>query len=109
MMGRALVRLIEDLIAGDLVAWGFVGIFAVIAAALGITVLIVRRNLRRDDEAWKNRHRGDRKYELGEFRSKLVRARFRAKPKRIKSKSKIRIKIARLGCGFRASASYSYS
>ncbi|HEY7427897.1 MAG TPA: hypothetical protein VH682_26935 [Gemmataceae bacterium] len=62
-MGRskAIQRFFEDLFAGDLVAWGFVGIFVVVAALFGLVWLKVRRDLRREDEKWKRRYRGGRK------------------------------------------------
>jgi hypothetical protein len=61
--GEAIRRFFEDLLAGDLVAWGFVGIFVVVAVLFGLVWLKVRRDLRREDEQWKRRHRGGRKPE----------------------------------------------
>jgi hypothetical protein len=58
--GAAIRRFFEDLFAGDLVAWGFVGFFVVVAVVFGLIVLKVRRDLRRQDEEWKRRHRGGR-------------------------------------------------
>jgi hypothetical protein len=49
--GTAILRFFEDLGDGDPLAWGFVALFAVIALALGLFVLKVRRDLRREDEA----------------------------------------------------------
>jgi hypothetical protein len=58
--GEAILRFFEDLFAGDLVAWGFVGFFVVVAALFGLVWLKVRRDLRREDEA-RQRRRGSPK------------------------------------------------
>ena len=61
MRSEAIRRFIEDLLAGDPVAWGFVSVFVVVAVLFGLVWLKVRRDLRREDEEWKRRHRGGRK------------------------------------------------
>ena len=53
--GQAIRRFFEDLFAGDPVALGFVGFFVVVALLLGLVVLKVRRDLRREDEADRRR------------------------------------------------------
>ena len=58
--GKAISRLLEDLLAGDLVAWGFVGFFVLVAVVFGLIWLKVRRDLRREDEE-RQRRRGGRK------------------------------------------------
>ena len=58
---EAIRRFLEDLLAGDLVAWGFVGFFVVVAAVFGLVWLKVRRDLRREDEKWKHRYGKGRK------------------------------------------------
>jgi hypothetical protein len=50
-LGRAINRLLEDLSAGDPVAWGFVAVIAVLALGFGLLWLKVRRDLQREDEA----------------------------------------------------------
>ncbi len=55
--GEAILRFLEDLMDGDLVAWGFVGFFVVVAALFGLVWLKVRRDLRREDEE-RQRRRG---------------------------------------------------
>jgi len=57
MRGRAIGRFLEDLLEGDPVAWTFVGIFAIIAAILGIIIFFIRRAKIREDEEWKERKR----------------------------------------------------
>lgn len=61
MRREAIRRFLEDLLAGDFLAWGFVGFFVVVAALFGLIWLKVRRDLRREDEKWKHRYRGSRK------------------------------------------------
>lgn len=51
-------RLLEDLLAGDPVALGFVIFFAVVALFIGLVWLKVRRDLRCDDEQRQRRRRG---------------------------------------------------
>lgn len=58
--GRAIAQFVEDLLAGDLVAWGFVAFFVIVAALFGLFCLKVRRDLRRQDEE-RQRRRGGRK------------------------------------------------
>jgi hypothetical protein len=52
---HAIWRFFEDLFAGDPVALGFLGFFVVVAAILGLIILKVRRDLRREDEAMQRR------------------------------------------------------
>ncbi|OWK45431.1 hypothetical protein [Fimbriiglobus ruber] len=47
----AIAQLFEDLANGDPIAWAFVGFFVVLAVGLGLFVLKIRRDLRREDEA----------------------------------------------------------
>jgi hypothetical protein len=47
----AIARLLQDLSAGDPVAWSFVAVLAVLAVGFGLLWLKVRRDLRREDEA----------------------------------------------------------
>jgi hypothetical protein len=49
--GEAISRFFDDLSAGDPVALGLVAVVAVIGIGLGLFVLKVRRDLRREDEA----------------------------------------------------------
>lgn len=56
--GKAIHRFIEDLLAGDLVAWGFVGFFVIVAVLFGLVWLKVRRDLRREDEQRQRRRGG---------------------------------------------------
>lgn len=49
--GHAISRFFEDLSAGDPVALGLVALLAVICIGVGLFVLKVRRDLRREDEA----------------------------------------------------------
>jgi uncharacterized membrane protein YciS (DUF1049 family) len=58
---EAIRRFFEDLLAGDLVAWGFIGFFVVVAALFGLVWLKVRRDLRREDEKHKRRYGNSRK------------------------------------------------
>ena len=51
MRARAIAQLLEDLKAGDPIAWGFVGFFVVVAIGLGLFTLKVRRDLNREDKA----------------------------------------------------------
>jgi hypothetical protein len=55
MRGRALSRFLEDLSEGDPTAWTFVGIFAFVAAVLGIIIFFIRRAKIREEEEWKER------------------------------------------------------
>ncbi len=57
---KAILRFLEDLLAGDPVAWGFVGFFVVVAVLFGLVWLKVRRDMRREDEE-RQRRRGIRK------------------------------------------------
>jgi hypothetical protein len=54
--GGAIVKFLDQLMEGDSVALGFVGFFVVLALVLGLFVLKVRRDLRRDDEAHAKRY-----------------------------------------------------
>ena len=49
--GNAINRFFEDLSAGDPVALGLVAVLAAICIGVGLFVLKVRRDLRREDEA----------------------------------------------------------
>ncbi len=49
--GHAISRFFEDLSDGDPVALGLVTVLAVIFVGVGLFVLKVRRDLRREDEA----------------------------------------------------------
>lgn len=48
---RALADLFDNLAAGDAVTWAVVGGFLAVAAALGLFVLKVKRDLDREDKA----------------------------------------------------------
>jgi hypothetical protein len=54
--GEAIAAFFEKLMQGDPVALGFVGFFAVVAAVLGLVMLKVRRDMRREDEASARRY-----------------------------------------------------
>jgi hypothetical protein len=56
--GEAIVRFLEDLLAGDPVAWGVVIFFALVAGLFGLFWLKVRRDLRREDEERQRRRYG---------------------------------------------------
>ncbi|MDB5309262.1 MAG: hypothetical protein JWO38_3464 [Gemmataceae bacterium] len=61
MRGRAISRFLEQLADGDPIALGFVGFFVVVGLAVGLYVLKVRRDLRREDEERSRRYgRGPR-------------------------------------------------
>ena len=49
--GSAFVQLLDDLGTGDPVAWGFVGLFVVVAIGLGLFTLKIHRDFKREDEA----------------------------------------------------------
>jgi hypothetical protein len=51
MRARALGDLFDNLAAGDTVTWAVVGVFLLGAAALGLFVLKVKRDLDREDKA----------------------------------------------------------
>ena len=48
--GGAIARLLEDLGAGDPVAWGIVGLFVIVGTGIGLYVFKVHRDFRREDE-----------------------------------------------------------
>ena len=54
--GGAISKFLDQLMEGDPVALGFVGFFVVLGAIVGLFVLKVRRDLRRDDEAQAKRY-----------------------------------------------------
>ena len=54
--GGAVAEFFSNLAEGDPVALGLVGFFVVLGAVIGLYVLKVRRDLRRDDEAWARKH-----------------------------------------------------
>ncbi|VTR99614.1 hypothetical protein [Tuwongella immobilis] len=54
---EAIFRFIEALGRGDPIAWGLVGIFAIIGAGLGLFTWKISRDLKREDEERKNRYR----------------------------------------------------
>ena len=56
----ALSALLEDLGKGDPVSWGIVGFFVVVGSAIGLYILKVHRDFRRED-AEKARKYGGKK------------------------------------------------
>jgi hypothetical protein len=52
----AIAEFFRNLSEGDPVALGPVGFFAVLGSGIGLYVLKVRRDLRREDEAWARKH-----------------------------------------------------
>jgi hypothetical protein len=57
MRGRVFRRFLEDLANGDPVAWIILGVFAAIAAILGVVIFFIRRAKIREEEEWKDRKR----------------------------------------------------
>jgi len=55
--GRAIRDFLEDLLAGDPVAWIFVGVVLAIGLGLLLLVAFIRRSQRREDEERKERRR----------------------------------------------------
>jgi hypothetical protein len=54
---RAIRDWLEDLAAGDPVAWSLVGVLVLIAAILGIVIYFIRRAKNREEQEWKERKR----------------------------------------------------
>ena len=56
MRGKGLQRLLEDLAAGDPLAWGFVGLFVVVGLGIGLFAVKIHFAHKREDEASARRY-----------------------------------------------------
>ena len=54
--GAAIGEFFDRLLEGDLVALGLVAAIVVVAILLGLGILKIRRNMRREDEDWAKKH-----------------------------------------------------
>ena len=54
--GNAIAEFLSRLAEGDPVALGFVGFFVVVGIIAVLWIMKVKRDLRRDDEAWAKKH-----------------------------------------------------
>ena len=54
--GAAIREFFDSLLEGDPVALGLVAAIVVVAILLGLGILKIRRNMRREDEDWAKKH-----------------------------------------------------